>query len=199
MSNAALSKSPLDTAVPSTGRAADAYEVACTAAMLHWLGWADDGPKPKPQAFESARHATLLHIISGRLHRIAERLCNEDLTCRACDGAGKTSDAASPDVEYHPAVTRKSCRACAGRGNTLGRSETRLEASAKAIADHYALRVYFQSDSRGCSLYLIDPDIVPKSLLAEYGAPTGDAMYRNAEDWVRSNYTRGHAVTRLGR
>jgi hypothetical protein len=133
---------------PHEGAQADALTVAQTAAMLLWRGWADDGPKPRPQSYESARHAVALHVISGRLHRLDERACSEDLGCRACQGEGRV---------LHQESSKRQCTHCAGTGLTTGRTIARLEAAAQEIAEHYGLRAYHQGDCRGCALYLCAP------------------------------------------
>jgi hypothetical protein len=125
---------------PKDGRESDAYNVASTVCILRGKSPAEDS------WLAPARHAVALHVVSGKLHRIAERQCNEDLTCRACDGGGLGT------------LTTTACRACAGRGSTLGRREARLEAGALEIAKHYGLGVYFQGDPRGCSLYIGDAE-----------------------------------------
>lgn len=51
------------------GREADAYAVACTVCFL------TENAK-EPGYYLPARHAVALHVISGRLHRLAERSCN---------------------------------------------------------------------------------------------------------------------------
>lgn len=195
-------RSGLDLDAPRTGRGADAYEVACTADFLQRRQdvepsraiAASDG------AYAPARHATALHLISGRLHRLAERQCNEDLTCKACGGEGYRRNGDGPRY-----VIGNECRACAGEGLTTGRTLARLERQAREIAEHYGCRAYFQRDPRGCSLYLVPQEIIPATE-AEMG------RYRYACDqgrpatlaelqarWVDSCYTRGHAVGRLGR
>jgi hypothetical protein len=185
--------SALDADVPRTGRAADAYEVACTAATLARGIYP---ARPDAGIFAPARHAVTLHRISGHLHRLAERACNEDLTCPDCGGEGKAGGQFKAD----------DCRACAGHGTTVGRRLERLQADARQIAEHYGLQVYFQTDPRGCSLYLIDPAIVPGDLT------TLDALMYESERttqnfpsatklqarWIDSHYDRGHAVVRLG-
>lgn len=133
----------LDWNVPRDGRASEAYEVATTAAYLNWIGWATENG-PQPQAWEAARHATRLHVISGLLHRIAERQCNEDLGCKFCGGTGYNDQHRSNGV----------CRPCAGHGSTLGRRLESLRQDAREIAEHYGLTCYFQGDPRGCSLYI---------------------------------------------
>lgn len=97
------------------------------------------------------------------LHRNAERNCNEDCGCRKCDGNGYTTDAASREVEYHPAVTRTACRACAGSGLTFGKREARLMERVRATCAPYRLRVYEQGDPRGWPLYLIPEESGPQS------------------------------------
>jgi hypothetical protein len=209
MTTSTQKRTALDSPVPSAGRASDAYEVACTALILLKAGslrsteWLTDSPILAP-----ARHATLLHIISGKLHRIAERQCNEDLACPQCHGEGVASHPG--DDDYPMSGKPGPCRACAGRGNTLGRRESKLERDATEIASHYGLRVYFQGDPRGCSLYLIDPAMVPKSWAAVPGDPLESYVYdRESANppaleilqarWIAANYNRGHAVVRLGR
>jgi hypothetical protein len=136
----------------NVGAQADAYNVAWTALKLD----SKRGPDIRrafPQGegpYTSARLAVALHVISGLLHRQAERLCNEDLTCPKCAGQG----------EYAPGQSgapMQACPRCAGRGNTLGRREASLLADAQEIAGHYGLRAYHQTDPRGCALYLLDP------------------------------------------
>lgn len=188
--NAQKSKSGLDLDVPRSGRAADAYEVACTAVMLRDRAperLDADGPTKTDPPLMSARHATALHVISGRLHRLAERQCNEDLTCAKCRGEGGSN--------------MSTCRACAGSGLTIGRTLARLERQATEIAAHYGCRAYFQGDPRGCALYLVPGEIVPNAGgeldRYAYGKPTPFAMLQ--ERWIEAHYTRGHAVSRLGR
>lgn len=198
-----MSKRGLDADVPRNGVASNAYEVACTALFLR--GRAPAGGFHG--GFAPARHAVTLHRISGRLHRIAERQCSEDLTCPDCQGGGWVQRAFKSKEhggKYLPLLgdhNRVECRACSGRGNTLGRQESRLEDDARHIAKHYGLWVYFQGDPRGCSLYLIDPAIVPTDLhslrMTSDSTPTPVAVIQAR--WIASNYNRGHAVTRIGR
>jgi hypothetical protein len=153
----------LDWPAPEIGHAADCYNVAATAVILR-------GNAPKGfRWLEPARHAVLLHQISGKLHRLAERQCNEDLTCRQCGGAGQYEDQRTGDAYG------QTCRACAGKGVSTGKRETRLERAATEIARYYGLACYFQGDPRGCSLYI-----------------------GKAEDMNGANYNQGHAVVRLG-
>lgn len=169
----------------NVGREADAEAVAQTTALLSARVHAHLAVKADMStgAFQVGRHAVALHVISGKLHRIAERQCNEDLTCRQCEGVGNTF---WPQEQYYGhANPTHTCLPCAGKGNTLGRKEAKLEAGAKEIAAHYGLVVYFQTDPRGCALYLI----------SETPAGMGE---RERREWVSSNYTRGHAVVRLG-
>jgi hypothetical protein len=172
-------KSALDADVPRTGRAADAYEVARTALLLN---------RPKPRSaeyanrancasrdFMPARHAVTLHRISGHLHKLAERGCNEDLGCRECGGDGLRRHTL-PSGAKAVAMTSPTCRACAGHGTTVGRRLERLRADAREIAEHYGMSVFFQTDCRGCSLYV------------------GEAADMNDQ-----RYNNGHAVVRMGR
>jgi len=216
MSATIKTANPLDADVPRTGRAADAYEVACTAIMLR--GHAPEGAR----WLAPARHAVTLHRISGHLHRLAERQCNEDLTCPTCNGEAKCarcgeatcSDASSSfygHVHRHGPTTHKykPCPTCAGSGSTTGRREARLQRDAQAIAEHYGLRAYFQGDPRGCSLYLMDPASVPKSWAGVPGEPLEAYVYDSEAKnpptletlqhrWIAANYNHGHAVVRLG-
>lgn len=139
----------LDWNVPNDGKAADAYAVACTAAML--IHKTQDFMDAAPNR-EACRHATRLHVISGLLHRLNERSCNE------------------------------------GTNEMILRRCASLEDDALEIAEHYGLTCYFQGNPRGCSLYLIDPAIVP--IISDE---------RACKAWIDANYTRGHAVVRLGR
>jgi hypothetical protein len=165
-------KGGLDFDPSNVGAQADAYNVASTAMLLDrqfHQGKAEAG------IFAPARHAVALHVISGKLHRMAERLCNEDLTCPACSGDGMLPR--GNGINPAPGrFERRTCPVCAGRGNTLGRREASLIADASEIAEHYGFKAYHQTDPRGCSLYLCD-------------APDADA----------GNYNHGHAVCRLGR
>lgn len=173
----------LDWNVPRDGRASDAYEVACTAIVLHRAGTKKRGPFLEGITYAVPRHATRLHVISGLLHKLAERACNEDLTCRECQGEG-TEPMPSADHRLPRAgesrremvVDQGDCRACAGTGLSTGRKLESLRADAREIASHYGLSCYFQGDPRGCSLYIGE-----------------------AKDMTDSTYNRGHAVTRLGR
>jgi hypothetical protein len=66
------------------------------------------------------------------------------------------------------------------------------------------MRCYFQTDPRGCSLYLIDPGVIPgeRAALLDYQhekPPTQASMADLQSRWIDSNYNRGHAVGRLGR
>jgi len=157
---------------PRSGLQADAQAVAWTA--LHLAERLFGKGPALPGAV--SRHAVALHVISGRLHRLDERECSEDLGCPNCHGDGYTTDAATPALKHHPAVTRARCRACAGTGLTTGRTLRRLELAAQEIAELYGLQVYHQGDCRGCALYLCAP--------------------ANA---TAAKYDQGHAVTRLGR
>lgn len=194
----------LEANVPERGATVDCYSVACTAVLL-------ESKRDRGNGYQAARHAVTLHRISGLLHRLAERECNEDLNCPKCDGTGERipgADAAlgmggklNAEQRRHGIV----CRACAGDGRTLGRQKARLRAGADDIAAHYGLRCYFQTDCRGCSLYLIDPaDIPAASELAKRDvshacSPNAAEYLRSPEAWIESNYNRGHAVGRIGR
>lgn len=147
----------------NAGKEADAYEVASTVVVLH--------RKSVEGGYSICRHATALHVISGKLHRLAERQCYEDLTCPRCQGDGLNRS--GRDVEAATSA-RSDCRACAGSGLTTGRREAAYQAAAREIATHYGLSCYFQGDPRGCSLYI-------------------------GENLTDSNYNCSHAVTRLGR
>lgn len=100
-----------------------------------------------------------LQKIARALHKLDERACNEDLTCRYCDGAGRVvlrpvaPIGAVPDDE-------DDCRKCAGSGLSTGKREASLVAKARAIAAAYGFRLYVQGDPRGWPLYLI-PDTYP--------------------------------------
>jgi hypothetical protein len=183
--------SALDADVPRTGRAADAYEVAQTTLRL-CEAW--DRTEGDQGNLAPARHAVTLHRISGHLHKLAERECNEDLHCTWCDGSGQLTEDRihrNPRMEIKP--TRVVCRACAGHGTTVGRRLAKLQADAREIAEHYGMTAYFVDDPRGCSLYLIDPGTLP-------GEQHLVGRYQNATQWLSAgNYTRGHAVVRLGR
>lgn len=182
----------LDWNVPRDGRASDAYEVACTTLVLVNASIASGASAP---GYAPARHATRLHVISGLLHKLAERACNEDLTCPDCRGDG-VLDVLNEDET-------SDCRACAGTGLATGRKLESLRADAREIASHYGLSCYFQTDPRGCSLYIIDPGVVPANIRAYslfqapvYAKFTDEELRR---EWIGANYNRGHAVTRLGR
>ena len=203
MTTATRNRSGLDAPAPERyGIARDCYEVACTALLLR--------RKAQGEGFEDtnapARHAVTLHRISGQLHRISERECNEDLTCEACRGSGD-------DGNHHTRGSVKPCRRCKGDGRTTGPRKARLRAQVEEIATHYGLRAYFQTDPRGCAVYLVPAEIIPTGardlMRYDYGQPeqmtdgyTPPLVGTLAElqaRWVDSNYTRGHAVVRLGR
>ena len=208
MSTREKTRRGLDADVPQTGIAADAYNVAATSSILKGHAPPADG------WLAPARHAVALHRISGKLHRIAERECSEDLTCHVCggDGEGPSENFTGEGraAAQRLGVKGGTCDTCAGTGSTLGKREARLREDAREIAAHYGLRVYFQTDPRGCSLYLIDPEIVPKSVALVPGEPLEPHVYHGEEKsipalatlqerWIEANYNRGHAVTRLGR
>ena len=153
-----------------TGREADALAVAQTTLHLARVVAGSDYLYLCPVG----RHAVALHVISGKLHRLSERQCNENLACPACKGEGRIGERQGlcPATHY-PA---RDCPSCAGTGLTTGRKLAKLEAGAREIAAHYGLAVYFQGDPRGCSLYIGE-----------------------AKDMMDSTYNRGHAVVRLGR
>jgi len=151
----------------NVGPQADAHAVAWTALHL------DDHHQAHPMLpGQVSRHAVALHVISGRLHRLDERACGENLTCQKCGGDG------DGPAESDPKTTgpRQLCPACWGSGLTIGRTVAHLEAAAQEIAALYGLRAYHQGDCRGCALYLCAP--------------------ANAN---AAKYDQGHAVTRLGR
>lgn len=145
----------------------------------------------------AAQDAQDLHRLSGTLHRIAERQCNEDLACPKCDGDGRM------DPKYAP--TRRDCKACAGTGSIVGKREAKAETRVREIAAAYNCRAYFQGDPRGCAVTLVPEEIIPTDVagLAQYvydcdklkPATLADLQAR----WIDSNYTRGFAVPRLGR
>jgi hypothetical protein len=164
-------KSGLDIQAPRSGRGCDAYEVARTAVFLATRGRADgDETAPYPD-MHLARHATALHVISGRLHRIHERQCNEDLGCPRCQGEGHL-----PKNERGIVVR---CLSCLGTGSTVGRTLARLERQALDIAEHYRCRLHV-ADGGLAGLYLIPCE---------------------AQDAAKdeSNPNIGHAVARMGR
>jgi len=192
------SKSGLEARIPDTGPARDAYDVACTAQFLgrrpivtSLPGGEEHRDYGRHLTLGPARHAVTLHRISGQLHRIAEHECNGDpgYDCPKCHGNGW------------------GCQACEGTGDAP--RMRRLRAQAREIAAHYGLRAYFQGDPRGCSLYLIDEGDIPAvERLGEYvysgdgdnpDPTTLEMREKLRARWIESNYTRGHAVTRLGR
>lgn len=73
-------KGGLDWTVPQTGIASDAYEVARTASLLWARAWRDR----LTAAPWAARHATRLHVISGKLWKLATAEANgyRDATLR---------------------------------------------------------------------------------------------------------------------
>lgn len=177
------------------GRAQDCYDVAVTALYLRNAVGPEFVAKHEGREYAPARHAVELVRISGELNRLGVRQCNEDVTCPKCGGAG---------------LYGKDCRRCAGSGLTIGPRRAKLEGYAVEIATHYGLRCYFQTDPRGCALYLIDPASVPQSWAAIPGDPLERYVYGDEaknpptlaklqERWIDANYTQGHAVTRLGR
>lgn len=76
MTTQTLRRGGLDWNVPQDGKAADAYNVAQTTLALESRrrNRADHGAPLTP--YDAARHATRLHVISGRLWRLAEREVN---------------------------------------------------------------------------------------------------------------------------
>jgi hypothetical protein len=174
--HAQRSKSGLDLEPPRSGRGADAYAVAQTAVMLRTRAVADPGTKETPwPGLCAARHATALHMLSGRIHRIHERQCNEDLHCGHCSGEGylQEGNAVVPLPQHRP------CYHCAGTGSTVGRTLARLERQALDIAEHYRCRLHV-ADGGLAGLYLIPCE---------------------AQDAAKdeSNPNIGHAVARMGR
>lgn len=111
-------------------------------------GWNDP-----PTNFYAGQVATLQKSARA-LHRMAERACCEDLGCRKCGGTGAS------DAEFN---VGQECRSCAGTGLNTGRSRDRILSRVRSIADGYRLRVYHQSDPRGCPLYLIPQESGPAS------------------------------------
>lgn len=190
MTTTTKTRSALDAEVPRSGRAADAYEVASTAATLRAIVEHNAAlPAASDGRYATARHAVTLHRISGRLHRIAERECNgvPGYDCPKCKGDGW------------------GCEKCGGTGDAP--ATLRLRRQAREIAEHYGCRAYFQGDPRGCALYLVPESLLPATLadvpdyLKGYASdadkPPTLEQYR--ERWIGANYNRGHAVTRLGR
>jgi hypothetical protein len=179
--------SGLEIPAPEVGAGADAYQVACTAlklrSMLSGPGDEKSAHRASMPLCEPARHAVTLHRISGQLHRLDERRCNEDLTCKACGGDGV--ETLEPGHLDRPGDT---CTKCAGEGSTIGRRVERLRKQVRDIADHYGLVAYFQTDPRGCSLHLFESRV--------YETWTAEHL---REQWIDCNYNRGHAVVRLGR
>lgn len=170
----------LDANAPQKGAAADCYAVATTATMLYGraMNYQRTGAAQQSSPmFATARHAVTLHRISGQLHRLAEADCNG----------------------YHEETARERAE----------RREARLRGEAQEVAGHYGLRCYFQTDPRGCALYLIAPEIVPgedaagRYALTRYVYPndkTHPASFADLQRrWIEANYTRGHAVVRMGR
>ena len=162
-------KGGLDWEPSNVGLQADAFNVASTATILHGRGLQSDG------WLACSRHAVRLHVISGVLHRMSERLCNEDLSCPACHGDG-TLPRGNGITPAPGRFERRTCPKCSGRGNTLGRREASLLADAQEIAAHYGFAAYHQGDCRGCALYLCKPS-----------------------EANGAKYDCGHAVVRLGR
>lgn len=173
------------------GRAQDCYHVAQTALFVG-RRWKDGD-----WWSAAARHAVRLHTIAGALHRMSEAECNLDMTCPECRGEGYPM---RPGGERG----RGACRKCAGDGRTTGKRKARLRADAEEIAAHYGMRCYFQTDPRGCPLYLVPGEIVPEDwpTLKPYAysgeLPNHDRPRLQAR-WIDANYTKGHAVARLGR
>ena len=166
-------KGGLDFDPSNVGAQADAYNVADTAALLvarilaHRFDKAPAGWYPR----SASRHAVALHVISGKLHRLDERACNEDLGCPKCMGEGEVAPGNS-------GAPFQKCPRCEGTGSSLHRRVASLMADAQEIAAHYGLTAYHQGDCRGCALYLVEP--------------------ADLNNRARS-YTDGHAVCRLGR
>jgi len=166
-------KAGLDWEPSNVGMQADAYNVAWTALKLD----SKRGPDIRrafPQGegpYTSARLAVALHVISGKLHRLDERACNEDLGCPKCMGEGEVAPGNS-------GAPFQKCPRCEGTGSSLHRRVASLMADAQEIAAHYGLTAYHQGDCRGCALYLVEP--------------------ADLNNRARS-YTDGHAVCRLGR
>lgn len=197
--------------MPERGRAADCYAVARTALYLDHdanIAHPEDG---RPAI---AGHASELHRISGALTSLRVRQCNEDVACPDCGGTGEGPEVIDPPAVFKSRkgraaaarlgvgeASRPDCRRCKGTGLTVGPRLRKLEAAANEIAEHYGLRCYFQTDPRGCALYLIDPTDVPAHgedlHRYAYGKPTPLAELQSR--WIDANYSRGHAVVRLGR
>ena len=133
---------------------------------------------PEGEYFRPEGDALELHSIATKLHRWAERECSEDLACPVCEGNGQHEDLGRKvkaseiqgrlfhakrwreDAEAEtgipcPVPPLVECASCAGTGSRLGKRAKLNEDRAVAIAARYGLRVYFQSDCRGCPLYLI--------------------------------------------
>lgn len=132
----------LDWNVPNDGKAADAYAVAQTVLALESRRRNRPDHETPLTPWDTARHATRLHVISGLLHRLAERQCNEDLACMKCGGEGQY-DVWPAGREIGLGPGKRDCEACAGTGSSLGRKLKSLKADAQEIAEHYGLSCSF--------------------------------------------------------
>ena len=206
-------KHGLEASAPQRGALRDCHEVAATATLLaaRLLAHRFSGEPEDWHQQDAARHAAELHRVSGALHRIAERECNEGRACGLCGGEGRIHAGQVKASERDPSKPLDyECHACAGHGTRDGRQLARLRSAAEEIAKRYGLVPYFQTDPRGCALYLIHSDIVPQSWAAVPGDPLERYVYPNEAKspptldtlrrrWIEANYTRGHAVVRVGR
>jgi len=174
----------------------DARELMNTAAVLERrrINLHVDATAPGSR---SADDAGELHAIARRLHRYDERNCSEDLGCRKCNGNGIITETTNHGVTLpSPVPGGETCKACAGKGHTLGRREARAEERAREIAARYRMRAYFQGDCRGCPLYLIPEESIPKmpspqvaDLLPDSRLADVASVKRAQASWISSHYS----------
>lgn len=149
----------------------------------------------------AADSATIHRLARGASSR-AERECNEDLGCRKCDGSGELSVDRLADAHelltrgighraiavcqcrtaraYRAAKAGSVCPKCDGTGSQLGKRDRRAAERAREIAKRYGMRLYEQSDPRGCPYYLIPDEKLPEWPETE--------KWSSVNAWIDSNY-----------
>ena len=115
----------------------------------------------------AARTALDLCRQAAKLHRIAERECNEDCTCPSCGGSGQIVTTKGPVQRNGEMILTECpsrCASCAGTGSTLGKRSRAAERRASEILSPFGLFPAFQRDLRGWPIAILASEADARSL-----------------------------------